>query len=33
MKDAVFLLFELLIAIARLLGPGGSRAVIAETCS
>ena len=30
MKDAIFLIFELLIAIARLLGPGGSRAIIAE---
>jgi len=30
MKDAIFLTFELLIAIARLLGPGGSRAIIAE---
>jgi putative transposase len=30
MKDPIFLLSELLIAIARLLGPGGSRAIIAE---
>jgi len=30
MKDAIFLTFELLIAIARLLGPSGSRAIIAE---
>jgi hypothetical protein len=30
MKDAIFLIFELLIAIARLLGHGGSRAIIAE---
>jgi putative transposase len=30
MKDAIFLVFELLIAIARLLRPGGSRAIIAE---
>jgi putative transposase len=30
MKDAILLLFELLIAIARLLGSGGSRAIIAE---
>jgi transposase InsO family protein len=30
MKDAIFLMFELLVAIARLLGPGGSRAIIAE---
>ena len=30
MKDAIFLLFKLLIAIARLLGNGGSRAIIAE---
>jgi len=30
MKDAIFLIFELLIAIARVLGPGGSRAIIAE---
>ena len=26
MKDAIFLIFELLVAIARLVGPGGSRA-------
>ena len=30
MKDAIFLIFELLIVIARLLGPGGSRVIIAE---
>jgi hypothetical protein len=30
MKDAIFLIFELLKAIARLLRPGGSRAIIAE---
>jgi len=30
MKDAIFLIFELLTAIARLLGPGGNRAIIAE---
>jgi len=30
MKDAIFLIFELLVVIARLLGPGGSRAIIAE---
>jgi putative transposase len=30
MKDAIFLIFELSVAIARLLGPGGSRAIIAE---
>ena len=30
MKDAIYLIFELLVAIARLLGPGGSRAIIAE---
>jgi putative transposase len=30
MKDAIFLIFELLIVIARLLGHGGSRAIIAE---
>jgi putative transposase len=30
MKDEIFLIFELLVVIARLLGPGGSRAIIAE---
>jgi hypothetical protein len=30
MKDAIFLIFALLAAIARLLGPSGSRAFIAE---
>jgi hypothetical protein len=30
MKDVIFLLFELLAAMAKLLRPGGSRAVIAE---
>lgn len=30
MKEPIFLIFELLVAIAKLLGPGGSRAIIAE---
>jgi len=30
MKDAIFLILELLTTIARLFGPGGSRAIIAE---
>jgi len=30
MKEPFFMIFEILIAIARLLGPGGSRAIIAE---
>jgi putative transposase len=30
MKDALYLIFELLVVIARLLGPGGSRVIIAE---
>jgi hypothetical protein len=30
MKDVIFLLFELLVVMAKLLRPGGSRAVIAE---
>jgi hypothetical protein len=30
MKDAITLIFELLVAIAKLLGPGGGRAIIAE---
>jgi putative transposase len=30
MKDAIIRIFELLVAVARLLGPGGSRAIIAE---
>jgi hypothetical protein len=30
MKDAIFLIFEPLVVIAKLLGPGGSRVIIAE---
>ena len=30
MKDAIFLMFQLLTAIVKLIQPGGSRSVIAE---